>query len=45
MPRYLASLALVASLFALSACCGSQGSCNGSHHLFYAPVPYMPNVP
>jgi hypothetical protein len=45
MPRYLVSLALVASLLALSACCGAEGMCNGSGHWFYAPVPFVSHVP
>jgi hypothetical protein len=45
MPRYLASLTLVACLLALSACCGNAGSCNGSSHLFYAPADFVSHVP
>jgi hypothetical protein len=46
MPRYLASLALTACVFVLSACCGGgPGACNGSSHLFYVPVPYVSHVP
>jgi hypothetical protein len=41
MRRYFVSLALVASLLGLSACCGnSSGACNGSHHMFYTPMPF-----
>jgi hypothetical protein len=46
MPRSLVSLALVASLLALSACCGAEGMCNGSGaRIFYAPVPFVSHVP
>jgi len=45
MPRRLASLALVACLLALSACCGNAGSCNGSSHLFALPVDFVSHVP
>jgi hypothetical protein len=45
MPRHLASLALVACLLVLSACCGNAGSCNGSHHIFALPVDFASHVP
>ena len=39
MFRRFASLSVVTSLLLLSACCGTSGSCNGSHHIFLVPVP------